>query len=555
MPPYAPNARELAPPRNPLDEIIGVRLKRELTPEQAQFKAQLEASIAARQPEVNRDQRDVEHRRIAREAPQAPLAESTPPRVGPGWPRAALDAFNRGTAFMRGVGDMTEQGVGLGFADEAGAGIGAGVDKLLGRTDEPFGDVYRQHLSERQETNQGFREDHPVAALAAEVAGSLPTAAVGGAVTAASKLPLLARALIGGSVGGGAYGAGSSAPGERAEGAALGAGLGAGLGAAGVGVGKAIAARAKRRAGDRTIKDAATQDELRTAADAQYKIADAAEGQIPVRVFAPFVEKLATTLKGEGADHLLHPRVARVLSVMARSADKPPSLQDLQILRRQFGVAAKSAEPDERRLGRIAIDALDDFVDDTAGQLGSTLKEGRALWARMKKSEIISDAIERATSRTAGKESGLRNEFAKLFRNKKMMRGFSAEEKSAIFDVSAGTPTRNAARILGGLSIGEGQRRSILNALVGGGVGLAAMGPGGGMLGLAGPAIVGGISQRIAEKGTRRAAELARALAAGPRPGATPSRPVPGMALDQFLREGAQRRLVGPQRRLASGGF
>ena len=227
---------------------------------------------------------------------------------------------------------------------------------------------------------------------------------------------------------------------------------------------------------------------------------------------------------------------------------------------------AKSAEPDERRLGQIAIDELDDFVENSAGELGGVLKEGRALWARMRKAEIIEDAIERATSRAAGTEAGLRNEFSKLFRNKKMMRTFNTEEKAAIEAVFKGTAGRNALRILGGLSIGEGQRRNVLSALVGGGVGMGLAGLGGGMAGLAGPAIVGGISQKLAEKATMRQAQLARAVAAGPRPtqaaptamtppsGPTvPMLPGPGQprlpaptsrpALDVFLEQGQRRRL------------
>ena len=155
----------------------------------------------------------------------------------------------------------------------------------------------------------------------------------------------------------------------------------------------------------------------------------------------------------------------------------------------------------------------------------------------------------RISMRAAGTEAGLRNEFSKLYRNKKLMRGFSAEEKAAIRAVADGTPSRNAARILGGLSLGEGQRRNVLSALVGGGLGMGMAGPGGGMIGLAAPAVVGAVSQKIAERGTRRAAELARALAAGPRTAARSPAPQQTV-LDQFLRQGAQRRLQGSQRQL-----
>ena len=269
---------------NPLDAVIAAKLRSELSPEQVRLKAQLEASIAERQPAVAQDQRDVDQRRISREAPQPPLAEPAQAPTGPGWPRAALDAFNRGTSFMRGMGDMTEQGGLFGFGDEFGAGIGAGVDKLLGRSDEPFGDIYREKLSEREGALSDFREDHPVASVIAEVAGAVPTAGIGAAASAVTRVPALVRALVGGGI----YGAGASVPGERAEGALLGAGLGAGLGGVGAGVGRAISGNAARRAANRTITDSATEPQLRAAADVQYKIADSVRGTLPVSIVAPF---------------------------------------------------------------------------------------------------------------------------------------------------------------------------------------------------------------------------------------------------------------------------
>ena len=349
----------------------------------------------------------------------------------------------------------------------------------------------------------------------------------------------------------------SGDPGDRTNSAIMGATLGGALGAGGAGIAKAVAGRTARKAGDKVIEGAASADDLRQAARTQYDIADQAQGTIPENVFGPFVSSLTKRLKSEGTDALLHPKMSRVVDLMTENAATPPTLADLQILRRQIGAVSKSAEPDERRLAAIATEALDDFVEKGSGDLGVALGEGRKYWARLRKSEVLDDAIEAATTRAAGTEAGLRNEFSKLARNKKLMRGFSAEEQAAIRAVSAGTPTRNAMRILGGLSIGEGQRRNILSALAGGGLGAMAAGPGGGMAGMAAPAIVGGISQKLAEAGTMRAAKLARAITAGPRPApptsglrptptgpGAPMLPVPGRpALDAFLEQGQQRRL------------
>ena len=491
-----------------------------------------------------------------------PFPEYLPPQVEQGMGQKAMD-------FVSGFGDVIDQGWSVGGADELGAAIQAGARRatnaMTGGPETSFGDLYDARLQEKQGDLSQFREDHPIASIVGEIAGAAPTAALGGAVAGMSKLPALAKALVGGGAAGGAYGALSGNPGDRTNSALVGGALGAGLGGAGAGISKAVAGRTAKRAGDKTIEGAATQDELRKAAQTNYAIADAAEGAVPMPVYSAFVTNLTKKLKSEGVDSMLHPKAARVLSIMAENADAPATLQELQILRRQFGAAAKSGEADERRLGQIAIDALDDFVEDSAGQLGGALKQGRELWSRMRKSEILEDAIERAGSRAAGIEAGLRNEFSKLFRNKKLMRSFNGEEKDAIEAVFKGTAGQNALRILGGLSLGEGQRRNVLSALVGGGVGMAAAGPGGGMAGLAGPAIVGGISQKLAEQGTKRRAQLARAITAGPRPappGPMSMTPPPGPgagvpmlpsptqqrlpgrpALDHFLEQGAQRRL------------
>ncbi len=418
--------------------------------------------------------------------------------------------------------------------------------------------MYHERLAARNSDLDQFRGKHPIASTVAEIGGAIPTAAVGaGAAALARGVPALARALTGGAVGGGLYGAGTAQPGERASNAVVGATLGAGLGGAGSGISKAIAGRTAKRAGDKVIEGAASADDLRQAARAQYDIADQAQGTIPERVYTPFVEGLTKRLKSEGTDKLLHPKMSRVLDLMSENATTPLTLADLQILRRQIGAVSKSAEPDERRLAGIATEALDSFVEEGSGDLGVALGQGRQLWARLRKSELIDETIERASSRASGVESGLRNEFSRLLRNKKLMRGFSEPEKAAIKAVSSGTPTRNALRILGGLSMGEGQRRNVLNALVGGGVGMGLAGGAGGMLGLAAPAVIGGVAQKLAQQGTMRQAKLARAITAGPRPRPTPPTagmtppPGPGVprlpaparpALDAFLEQGQRRR-------------
>ena len=186
---------------------------------------------------------------------------------------------------------MIDQGWSVGGADELGAAIQAGARTLTG-SDQTFGQLYDERLEQRQGDLRQFRSDHPIASIVGEIAGSAPTAAVGAGAAALSKLAPLAKALIGGTLAGGAYGFLSGNPGDRVNSGVAGAALGAGLGGAGVGVSRAIANRTAKRAGDRTIEGAATQDELRQAAKAQYDIADEAQGAIPTPVYGKFVSGL-----------------------------------------------------------------------------------------------------------------------------------------------------------------------------------------------------------------------------------------------------------------------
>ena len=176
---------------------------------------------------------------------------------------------DKAMGFVSGFGDVVNQGWSAGGADELQSAIGAGARRLTnamtGGGDETFGQLYDERLKQRQGDLRQFREDHPIASVVGEIAGAAPTAALGGAVAGMSKLPALAKALIGGGGAGDAYGflSGEGDVSDRTDDAVMGAALGAGLGGAGVGVSRAIANRTAKRAGDRMIEEAATQDELR----------------------------------------------------------------------------------------------------------------------------------------------------------------------------------------------------------------------------------------------------------------------------------------------------
>ena len=283
----------------------------------------------------------------------------------------------------------------------------------------------------------------------------------------------------------------------------------------------ARAAKPKPQTRKEFVESAPSTADLKGEGSALYKEADAIGVAIPKHEFNRFLRGLRSRMGDEGIDPVLHPKAARVVELAMKSENTAPDLTKMQNMRRHFALAARSAEPDERRIAQIAMDSLDDFMESSAGKTAGVLGEARKTWAKMRKSELIEETVEKASTRASGFESGLRNEFSKLYRDKKRMRGFSAAERKAIEDISKGNFTRNALRRIGGLSPGEGQRRNMLNTLMavagGAGAGTAAGGPLGGVAGAVLAPAVGAGAQRLAQRGTLEAANVARAAVASGR--------------------------------------
>ena len=136
---------------------------------------------------------------------------------------------------MVGVPRAVAQGITFGFADEIEALIRSGLDKNKS---------YEEIVKEIRTDIDKFRETSPVLAYGSEIAGSLPTALLGGAGIAKAgatlgKVGVTGAAKLAKGVGtqsavqGAVYGAGASEEGERLGGAALGGAVGGAIGKAG----------------------------------------------------------------------------------------------------------------------------------------------------------------------------------------------------------------------------------------------------------------------------------------------------------------------------------
>jgi hypothetical protein len=387
----------------------------------------------------------------------------------------------------------------------------------------------------------------PVDARAASPAGRI----VQDAIEGAASLPVGGPAMLYGALSGaGAGGAGEAVRGmgggEDAETAArVAGGFAAPLAAGRVAAGRASAATRPP-----------TSEQLKGASDDAYKAASAAGVRVRSPDIAMAVDDIARTAVAEGLDPTLHPKATRVVERLREAAANGTdlSLDEIDTLRKVARTAAGSLEPDERRIGRIIIDKIDDFVlglDSSKVSTGNVndgvaaLTQARELWSRGAKGETIDNLIERANIRASqfsgsGLENALRTEFRGLAMNPKQMRKFTADEQAAIKKVAEGGPVENFFRFVGKLA-----PTGVVSAGMGGGIGYAA----GGLPGAAAAAGTGAASRGIATMMTERNAQRASETMRAGRP--VVGVPVDGQALAAALLA-AEREASRPDPRLLS---
>ena len=391
--------------------------------------------------------------------------------------------------------------------EDAGKGV---IDRITGG--------YSRALQGNRAVNAEARERQPVASLAGDVLGAVVTGgqlARGGATLLTGASPtygsMIGRGAAEGALYGGAHGFGSGeGVEERLRGAATGATIGAVTGGA---VG-AYGARGAQRAVERTVP---TADLLRAQANNLYTQADQAGLVVGPAGFSNMADDVAITVRREGIDPTIHPKATAALQRILDAKGQPLRLQEIDTLRRVVGGAAKSIDPDERRLASIIIDKMDDYLDNLApgdvvsgnAQVASqTIKEARGLWSRFRKGEMFEQMADRAQTSAqnfsgSGYENALRTEYRALARNAKKMRGFTAAEQDALKLVARGGPIENIAR-----QIGKFAPTGVVSTGLSGGIGYTLGGPVGGAALLA----AGAAGRQAATSMTARNAQLADLL-------------------------------------------
>jgi hypothetical protein len=364
--------------------------------------------------------------------------------------------------------------------------------------------------------------------------------AIGGGVGgAATQLPALSRLATTAATEGGRRLAGQfaqapatqlavSAPaagaaqfvGETTESPALGMLAGAGVGALG-------GIRSQVR------ESAPTADQLRNMSDLQYTNATKAGVIVSPESLKAKLPSFNEALKVEGYDPGLHPQLNAVVTRLQQETEAPKTLKELETLRRIVKAPTRTFDnPDQQRIAYRLLDEFDDYVDNLkpADLVGAAkesktatnaLSKARNLYARSKKSDVMSDILERAEIKAganftqSGLENSLRQELKSLALNKKRMAGFTKAEQDAIQAAAKGGNVQNVLRYFGKYAptsvipagIGSG---------IGAGVGAAMGGPVGAAIGSAVVPTVGAAARAGATRiGMNRLQELQDMIALG----------------------------------------
>lgn len=262
-----------------------------------------------------------------------------------------------------------------------------------------------------------------------------------------------------------------------------------------------------------TREAAPTIESLKNTARGVYKEIDNLGAVVDSSRVDGLVRDLNTTVKNEGFNRRIHPKVSAALDEITQASGKNQKVSDLDILRKVARGAAASTEPDESRLGSVIVEKIDDFMDNlddaalVGGKsegIGEKYRHARQLWRRAKKAEDIDLIFDKAKNQASGFENGLRVQFRSLLNNKTKIRNYTAEEKSAMEKVVRGGGIENIAKAIGKFGFTEGQASGMLL----GSLGVAGGAAVGGSAGAVAVPLIGQVSKNLAQKLTRNNAEM-----------------------------------------------
>jgi hypothetical protein len=229
-------------------------------------------------------------------------------------------------------------------------------------------------------------------------------------------------------------------------------------GALATGAGSAIVKNAKAISEAEALLP--TVEGLKTQASNLFDAADKAGLIIDAKKFKQSAVDLKNTLANEGIDKDLHPSAFAAMNRIL-GTNGNVTLKGVETLRRIASDATTTINKADRRMARIVVDHVDDFVknlkpQDTMGvdptSATQMLSQARELWAKASKADTIETLIQKAKNNANGVlgfEDAVRGQFRKLADNARGMARYSAEEQNAIKKVAEGEPIQNVQRLIG----------------------------------------------------------------------------------------------------------
>lgn len=194
-------------------------------------------------------------------------------------------------------------------------------------------------------------------------------------------------------------------------------------------------------------------EELAAKSKANYDILDNSKFELDNTQFTTHMGGMAAKLRSSaGYDPRIMPDVDAALAQL--TAGNPKNVAELNTLRTIVANAAKSTKPAERKAASQLLDEFDDYVMNAPASATVTSdkaamqawKDARADYAKMKKSEMITDILERADVSQGSKEANIASQLSSLAKNDKKMRFFTANEQEAIREAAKGGNLQNILR-------------------------------------------------------------------------------------------------------------
>ena len=202
-----------------------------------------------------------------------------------------------------------------------------------------------------------------------------------------------------------------------------------------------------------------TAEELNARAKANYEILDKSKFELDNAQFTQHMKSLPAKLRSSsGYDPRTMPDVDAAFSHLTSGGAK--TVQELDTLRTFIKNATTSVKASERKAASQLLDEFDDYVlnapasatvvaDKKAMQ---AWKDARADYAKMKKSEMITDILDNADVAQGSKEASIASQLSSLAKNQKKMRVFTAEEQEAIREAAKGGNLQVMLRTVGKLA-------------------------------------------------------------------------------------------------------